>query len=89
MEELYFIRRKRGNYITLRIEFGKINNRFLLRFTEGEINPLSKSESYPSDIFYQNEEDMLNKISEMREKLSEERWMLKPRGLNRNMSIEQ
>ena len=32
---------------------------------------------------------MLNKISEMREKLSEERWMLKPRGLNRNMSIEQ
>ena len=51
MEELYFIRRKRGNYITLRIEFGKIKNRFLLRFTEGEINPLSKSESYPSDLF--------------------------------------
>ena len=89
MEELYFIRRKRGNYITLRMEFGKIKNKFLLRFTEGEINPLSKTESCPYEIFYQNEEDLVKKISEMREKLYEERWMIKPRGLNRNLSIEQ
>ena len=59
-----------------------------LRVTEGEIKPLSKYESYPSETLYQNEEDMLKKISEMREKLSEDRWMLKPKGLNRNMSIE-
>ena len=88
MNELYFIRRKRGNYLTLRIEFGKVKSKSLLRFTEGEIKPLSKYESYPSETLYQNEEDMLKKISEMREKLSEDRWMLKPKGLNRNMSIE-
>ena len=88
MNELYFIRRKRGNYLTLRIEFGKVKSKYLLRFTEGEIKPLGKYESYPSETLYQNEEDMLKKISEMREKLSEDRWMLKPKGLNRNMSIE-
>ena len=47
MEELYFVRRKRGNYKTLRLEFGEVKNKFLLRFIEGEINPELKSESYP------------------------------------------
>jgi hypothetical protein len=38
MEELYFIRRKRGNYKTLRLEFGKVKKKFLLKSIEGKIN---------------------------------------------------
>ena len=32
---------------------------------------------------------MLKKVLKMREQLTKERWMLKTRGQNRNMSIEQ
>ena len=89
MEELYFVRRKRGNYKTSRLEFGEVKNKFLLRFIEGEINPELKSESYPVETFYDDEQEMLKKVLKLREQLSEERWMLKTRGQNRNMSIEQ
>ena len=89
MEELYFVRRKRGNYKTLRLEFGEVKNKFLLRFIEGEINPELKSESYPVETFYDDEQEMLKKVLKMRGQLTEERWMLKTRGQNRNMSIEQ
>ena len=89
MEELYFVRRKRSNYKTLRLEFGEVKNKFLLRFIEGEINPELKSESYPVETFCDDEQEMLKKVLKLREQLSEERWMLKTRGQNRNMSIEQ
>ena len=89
MEELYFVRRKRSNYKTLRLEFGEVKNKFLLRFIEGEINPELKSESYPVETFYYDEQEMLKKVLKMRGQLTEERWMLKTRGQNRNMSIEQ
>jgi len=89
MEEFYFVRRKRGNYKTLRLEFGKVKKKFLLRFIEGEIKPELKSESYPVETFYDDEQEMLKKVLKLREQLSEERWMLKTRGQNRNMSIEQ
>ena len=89
MEELYFIRRKRGNYKTLRLEFGKVKKKFPLRFIEGEIKPEGKSESFPHETFYDDEEEMSKKVLKMREQLTEERWMLKTRGQNRNMSIEQ
>ena len=89
MNELYFVRRKRGNYKTLRLEFGEIKNKFLLKFIEGEINPEGKSESFPVETFYDDEQEMLKKVLKMREQLTEERWMLKTRGQNRNISIEQ
>ena len=73
MEELYFIRRKRGNYKTLRLEFGEVKNKFLLRFIEGEINPEGKSESYPHETFYNYEQEMLKKVLKLREQLSEEK----------------
>ena len=73
----------------MRLEFGEIKNKLLLRFIEGESNPEGKSESYPVEIFYDDEQEMLKKILKMREHLTEERWILKTRGQNRNMSIEQ
>ena len=89
MEELYFVRRKRGNCKTQRLKFGEIKNKFLLKFIEGEINPEDKSESFPVETFYDDEQEMLKKVLKMRGQLTEERWMLKTRGQNRNMSIEQ
>ena len=89
MKELYYVKRERKSLRTLRIEFGEVKNKFLLRFIECEINPELKSESYPVETFYYDEQEMLKKVLKLREQLSEERWMLKTRGQNRNMSIEQ
>jgi len=71
------------------VSLKEIKNKFLLKFIEGEINPEGKSESFPVETFYDDEQEMLKKVLKMRVQLTEERWMLKPRGLNRNMSIEQ
>ena len=89
MKELYYVKRERKSLRTLRLEFGEVKNKFLLRFIEGEINPEGKSESYPHETFYDYEQEMLKKVLKLREQLSEERWMLKTRGKNRNISIEQ
>ena len=89
MNELYYVKRERKSLRTLRIEFGECKDKFLLRFIEGEIKPEGKSESFPHETFYDDEEEMSKKVLKMREQLTEERWMLKTRGQNRNMSIEQ
>ena len=73
----------------MRLEFGEIKNKLLLKFIEGAINLEGKSESFPVETSYDDEQEMLKKVFKMREQLTEERWMLKTRGQNRNMSIEQ
>ena len=77
MKELYFVRRKRGNYKTLRLEYGEIKNKFLLKFIDGETNLKGKSEFSPIESVYEDEQEMLKKVWETRKQLSEERWILK------------
>ena len=89
MNELYYVKRERKSLRTLRIEFGECKDKFLLKFIEGEINPEGKSESFPVETFYDDEQEMLKKVLKMREQLTEEGLMLKTRDQNRNMSIEQ
>ena len=89
MKELYYIKRHRKSLRTPRLEFGEVKNKYLLKFIDGEINLKGKSEFSPIESVYDDEQEMLKKVWETRKQLSEERWMLKTRGQNRNMSIEQ
>ena len=89
MNELYYVKRERKSLRTLRIEFGECKDKFLLKFIDGETNLKGKSEFSPIESVYEDEQEMLKKVFKMRKQLSEERWMLKTRGQNRNMSIEQ
>ena len=89
LKELYFVKRERKSLRTLRIEFGEVNNKYLLKLIDGEINLKGKSEFSPIESVYVTEQEMLKKILEMRGQLSEERWILKTRGKNKNISIEQ
>ena len=77
MEELYFVRRKRGNCKTLRLEFGECKDKFLLKFIDGETNLKGKSEFSPIESVYEDEQKLLKKVWEVRKQLSEERWILK------------
>ena len=77
MNELYFTKPYRRSIRTLRLEFGEVNNKFLLKFIDGEINLKGKSEFSPIEKVYDDEQEMLKKVWETRKQLSEERWILK------------
>ena len=87
MKELYFFKRERKSLRTLRLEFGEVKNKYLLKFIDGEINLKGKSEFSPIEEVYDDEQEMLKKVWETRKQFSEERWILKtkedsPKNLN-------
>ena len=77
MKELYYVKRERKSLRTLRIEFGEVKNKFLLKFIDGEINLKGKSEFSPIEEVFDEEQGMLKKVWETRKQLSEERWIIK------------
>ena len=77
MKELYFVKRERKSLRTLRLEFGEVKTKFLLKLIDGEINLKGKSEFSPIETVYDDEQEMLKKVWETRKQLSEERWILK------------
>ena len=77
MKELYFTNPYRRSIRTLRLEFGEVNNKFLLKFIDGEINLKDKSEFSPIEKVYDDEQEMLKNVWETRKQLSDERWILR------------
>lgn len=77
MNELYFTKPYRRSIRTLRLEFGEVNDKFLLKFIDGEINLKGKSEFSPIEKVYDDEQEMLKNVWETRKKLSDERWIMR------------
>ena len=74
MKELSYIKPYRRLLRTLRLEFGEIKNNFPLRITEGEITRnKGKTEFPPIEEVFDEEQEMLKKVWEMRKQLSEEK----------------
>ena len=76
MNELYFTKPYRRSLKILRLEFGEINNKFLLKSIEGEINGKGTSEFSPREEVFEDEQVMLKEVWELRKRLSEDRWTL-------------
>ena len=78
MNVLHYIKPYRRLLRTLRIEFGKIRNKYILRIFEGEITRHNgESEFLPIEEVYCEEHGMLKKVYEIRKQLFEEKWNLK------------
>ena len=77
MKELYFTKPYRRSIRTLRLEFGEVNNKFLLKFIDGEINLKEKSEFSPIEKVYDDQQEMLKNVWETRKQLSDERWIMR------------
>ena len=83
MNEIYYIKPHRSLLRTLKLEFGKIRNTYLLRIIEGEITRnKGKSEFPPIEEVYYEKKGMLKKVYEMSKQLSEEKWNLKTKEKN-------
>ena len=76
MKELYFTSPFRRSLRTIRLEYGQVKKVFILRTFDGEINGRGTSESPPKEQIFENEQELLKKVYEIKSGLLEGRWIV-------------
>ena len=74
MNQLYFSHRDRKSQKTLRIEYGQLGLKFVLRMFEGKIDRMGEREGLPKEILFEGEQELLEKIHNIKKELSETEW---------------
>ena len=78
MKEIYFTAPYRRSIRTIRLEYGQVKKKFVLRTFEGNINRRKVSEEgSPKEEVFEDEQELLNKVSETKKGLLEGRWIVK------------
>tara|TARA_X000001036_G_C20438046_1_gene708100 strand:+ start:222 stop:476 length:255 start_codon:yes stop_codon:yes gene_type:complete len=79
MYEHYFTKTNRETVQAVRLEYGQLGGKYVVKTYEGEENPnglfLHKF-IFPREEVFDDEQRMLNKVLDARKKFSEERWIL-------------
>ena len=79
MNELHFTKTNREIIQVVRLEYGQLGEKYVLKTFEGEENPnglfLHKS-IFPREEVFDNGQVMLKEVWELRKRLSEDRWTL-------------
>ena len=76
MKELYFTLPYRMCKKTVRLEYGQVKKKFIVRTFDGEINGKRTSEDSPKEAVFANEQEMLKKVYEIKKGLMESRWVI-------------
>ena len=76
MKELYFTSPYRRSLRTIRLEYGQVKKKFILRTFEGNINRRRVSEGSPSEEIFEDEQELLKKLYETKSGLLESRWIV-------------
>ena len=76
MKELYFTIPYRRSTHTIRLEYGQVKKKFILRTIEGGINGKAESEIPPKKEVFDDEQEMLKKVYETKSGLLEGRWIV-------------
>ena len=77
MKELYFTSPYRKSIRTIRIEYGQVKKKFVLRTFEGNINRRRVSEGSPKEEVFEDEQELLKKVHKTKKGLLEGRWIVK------------
>ena len=78
MKELYFTSANRRSLRTIRLEYGQVKKKFVLRTFEGNINRRKVSEEgSPKEEVFEDEQELLKKVHETKKGLLEGRWIVK------------
>ena len=77
MKELYFTSPYRRSLRTVRLEYGQVKKKFVLRTFEGNINRRRVSEGSPKEEVFDDEKELLKKVYETKKGLLEGRWIVK------------
>ena len=76
MKELYFTSPYRRSTRTIRLEYGQVKKKFILRTYDGEINGKGESENSPKEGVFDDEKELLKKVYETKKGLLEGRWIV-------------
>ena len=77
MKELYFTLPYRRSLRTIRLEYGQIGKKFVLRTFEGNIVGRWVSESSPKEEVFVDEKELLKMVYQTKKGLLECRWIVK------------
>ena len=77
MKELYFTSPYRRSKRTIRLEYGQVKKKFVLRTFEGNINRRRVSEGSPKEEIFEYEQELLKKVHKTKKGLLEGRWIVK------------
>ena len=80
MKELYFTLPYRRCKKTVRLEYGQVKKKFIVRTFDGEINGKRMSEDSPKEEVFADEQEMLKKVYEIKKGLMESRWVIQDKG---------
>ena len=76
MKELYFTLPYRRSKKTVRLEYGQVKKKFIVRTYDGEINGRGTSEDSPKEEVFEGEQEMLKRVHEIKKGLMESRWVI-------------
>ena len=76
MKELYFTLPYRRSKKTVRLEHGKVKNKFIVRTFDGEIIGRRTSEDSPKEAVFDDDQEMLKSVYEIKKGLMESRWVI-------------
>ena len=76
MKEIYFTLPYRRSKKTVRLEYGEVKKKFIVRTYDGEINGRKTSEDSPKEEVFGDEQEMLKRVNEIKKGLMESRWVI-------------
>ena len=76
MKELYFTLPYRRSKKTVRIEYGQVKMKFIVRTFDGEIIGRRTSEDSPKEEVFDDEKVMIKRVYEIKKGLMESRWVI-------------
>ena len=76
MKELYFTLPYRRSKKTVRLEYGQVKKKFIVITFDGEINGRRTSEDSPKEEVFDDEQEMLKRVYEIKKGLMESRWVI-------------
>jgi len=77
MKELYFTSPDRRSLRTIRIEYGQVRRKFVLRTFEADITGRKATEGSPKEEVFDDEKELFKKVHETKKGLLEGRWIVK------------
>jgi len=76
MKELYFKLPYRRSKKTVKLEYGQVQKKFIVRTYDGGINGKGTSEDSPKGEVFEGEQEMLKRVHEIKKGLMESRWVI-------------
>ena len=76
MKELYFTLPYRRSKKTVRLEYGQVKKKFIVKTFDGEIIGRRTSEDSPKEEVFDDEQEMLKRVYEIKKGLMESRWVI-------------